>query len=55
MMLNHLTIIDATGELGALAGHMLAQLGASVTRLVPAGGREGRPGVEPGEALHGAG
>lgn len=37
-MLNHLTIIDATGELGALAGHMLAQLGATVTRLIPAGG-----------------
>ncbi len=43
MMLNHLTIIDATGELGALAGHMLAQLGASVTRLVPAGGETADP------------
>lgn len=42
-MLNHLTIIDATGELGALAGHMLAQLGASVTRLVPAGGETADP------------
>jgi len=42
-MLNHLTIIDATGELGALAGHMLAQLGASVTRLVPAGGEKADP------------
>ncbi len=43
MMLNHLTIIDATGELGALAGHMLAQLGAAVTRLVPAGGETADP------------
>ncbi len=37
-MLNHLTIIDATGELGALAGRMLAQLGARVTRLIPPDG-----------------
>ncbi|MBJ7415291.1 MAG: CoA transferase [Niveispirillum sp.] len=42
-MLNHLTIIDATGELGALAGYMLAQLGAAVTRLVPAGGETTDP------------
>lgn len=39
-MLNHLTIIDATGELGALAGRMLAELGGRVTRLIPP---EGNP------------
>lgn len=42
-MLNHLTVIDATGELGALAGHMLARLGARVTRLVPPGGDRADP------------
>ncbi|MFV3127038.1 CoA transferase [Niveispirillum sp. KHB5.9] len=42
-MLNHLTIIDATDEMGVLAGHMFAQLGADVTRLVSAAGEVADP------------